>query len=244
MSAPIVDKRASPDNLLFHSHIEICRIMQMLVHEHSPVVTLVGEHHPFKAFMHSLDLAKERFTTTFSANKEANDLLLASAAVEFTATDSHGLLYSFEASSPEEMQSDGQPVIQFAIPRSLLLHNRREHVRVTTPSNLSLRCIADAEGFMPFESHITDVSHDGFGVIIYGQDINLETGAVLKGSRIITPNGDAVTADLELRHIASARLSDGTSVHSAGFRFIQPPGDIAKLIGLFIQDLDKLPKKS
>ncbi|MDH2915426.1 MAG: hypothetical protein PXX77_00970, partial [Gallionella sp.] len=62
MSVPTDNKQARPDNLLFHSHIEICRIMQMLVHEHSAIVALLGEHHPFKAFMHSLDLAKERFT--------------------------------------------------------------------------------------------------------------------------------------------------------------------------------------
>ncbi|MDD4912982.1 MAG: flagellar brake protein [Sideroxydans sp.] len=240
MSTPTNNKKARPDNLLFHSHIEICRILQMLAHERSHIEAAVGEHLSFKAFMLALDLPHARFTTTFSPNKEANSALLNSPdAVEFTATDSQGLLYSFAASSPEETQIDGQPAIHFSLPKALLLHNRREHARFTTSDDLSLRCVADATGFMPFESRITDVSHDGLGVLIYDLDIHLELGSVLKGSRIITPNGDAVIADLELRHITSAQLPDGTTANRAGFRFIQPPSEIAQLIGLFIQNMDK-----
>ena len=232
-------KKTRSDNLLFHSHIEICRILQMLAHEHSHIVAEVGDHLVFKAFLLDLDLSHGRFTTTFSPNKEANSALLTFPdTVEFTATDAQGLLYTFEASSPEETQIDGQPAIHFNLPKTLLLHNRREHVRLGT-DNLSLRCVADAEGFMPFESHVTDVSHDGLGALIYDLGINLEQGVILKGSRIITPKGEAVTADLELRHISTAQLPDGTAVNRAGFRFIKPPREVAKLISLFIQDLDK-----
>lgn len=240
MSTPANNKKARPDNLLFHSHIEICRILQMLAHERSHIEAEVGEHLSFKAFMLALDLPHARFTTSFSPNKEANNALLTFPdAVEFTATDSQGLLYTFEASSPEETKIDGQPAIHFNLPKALLLHNRREHARFTGSDDVSLRCVADAAGFMPFESHVTDVSHDGLGVLIYGVGVHLEPGAVLKGSRIITPNGDAVIADLELRHISSAQLPDGTTAYSAGFRFIQPPSEIAQLISLFIQDMDK-----
>jgi c-di-GMP-binding flagellar brake protein YcgR len=237
---PTDTKKARPNKLLFHSHIEISRILQMLAHEHSHIIAEVGEHLTFKAFLLDLDLTHGRFTITFSSNKEANSALFSiPAAVEFTATDEQGVLYTFEASSPEETKVDGQPAIQFNLPKTLLLHNQREHPRLKTSAELSLRCVADAEGFMPFESHITDVSHDGLGVLIYDLDIHLEVGAVLKDSRIITPKGEAVTADLELRHLTTALLPDGTTVNRAGFHFVQTPSEISKLIGLFIQDLDK-----
>ncbi|MFA6120428.1 MAG: flagellar regulator YcgR PilZN domain-containing protein [Sideroxydans sp.] len=240
MSTATDNKKARPDNLLFHSHIEICRILQMLAHERSHIVAIVGERHVFRAFLLSLDLPHDRFTTTFSANKEANGALLTfPGPVEFTATDTQGLLYSFQATSPEETTLDGQPAIHFDLPKVLLLHNRREHMRIPTAQDLSLRCVADAEGFMPFESQITDVSHDGLGILIYGYDIKLDPGAILKGSRIITPSGGAVTADLELRHISSTQLPDGTMAHRAGFHFTQTPEEMAQLIALFIQDMDK-----
>ncbi len=240
MSALTNNKKASAENLLFQSHIEICRILQMLAHERSRITAEVGEHLSFKAFMLALDLPQARFTTTFSPNKEANRALLNFPdAVEFTATDSQGMLYSFEASTPEEAEIDGQPAIHFSLPKALLLHNRREHARFSNAHDLSLRCVADAAGFMPFESHITDVSHDGLGALIYDLDVHLEPGAVLKGSRIITPTGDAVIADLELRHINRTKMPDGTTVNHAGFRFLQPPSEIAQLLSLFIQDMDK-----
>lgn len=240
MSSPTNAKKVRSDNLLFYSHIEICRILQMLAHERCHITAELGEHRSFKAFMLSLDLPHGHFTTTFSINKEANSALLAFAdAVEFTATDSQGLLYTFEGSSPEETQIDGQPVLLFNLPKSLLLHNRREHVRFPAPDNPALRCIADAAGFMPFESHVTDVSHDGLGMLIYDTGINLEQGAILKGCRIITPKGEAVTADLELRYISTTQLPDGTTAKRAGFRFLQTPSELSQLINLFIQDMDK-----
>jgi len=233
------NKKVRPDNLLFHSHIEISRILQMLAHERCHIEAEVGEHLSFNAFLLALDLPHARFTTTFSPNKEANAALLScSDPLEFTATDSHGLLYSFEASGSEESQIDGQPAIHFNLPKWVLLHNRREQIRFST-ADLSLRCVADAAGFMPFESHITDVSHDGLGVLIYDTSIHLEPGCVLQGSRIITPSGEAVVADLELRHINRIQLADGTSANRAGFRFIQRPDEIADVIACFIQDLDK-----
>jgi c-di-GMP-binding flagellar brake protein YcgR len=240
MSAPTDTKKTRPDNLLFHSHIEICRILQMLVHEHSHIEAEVGGHLSFKAFLLTLDLPHGHFTTTFSPNKEANAALITCPGpVEFTATDSHGLLYSFEAASPEETQIEGQPAIHFNLPKMLLLHNRRGQVRFPAADDLSLRCVADAAGFMPFESHVTDVSHDGLGALIYDANIHLEPGYVLKGSRIITPSGGAITADLELRHINSIQLSDGTTANHAGFRFTRVPAEMSQLIGLFIQDMDK-----
>lgn len=240
MSAPTDTKKTRPDNLLFHSHIEICRILQMLAHEHCHIEAEVGDQLSFKAFILALDLAQNRFATTFSTNKDANSALLAFPdAVEFTAVDSQGLLYTFTAASPEETQIDGQPAIHFSLPKALLLHNRREHARFSNADDISLRCVADAAGFMPFESHITDVSHDGLGVLIYDLGVHLEPGAILKGSRIITPAGDAVTADLELRHITTTQLPDGTTVNRAGFHFLQAPSEISQLIGLFIQNMDK-----
>lgn len=226
--------------MLFHSHTEICRILQMLADEHSHITAEVGKHLSFKAFILALDLPHGRFSTTFSPNKEANNALLNfSGALEFTASDSQGLLYSFEVSSLEETQLNGQHAIYFNLPNALLLHNQREHPRFSTAGDVSLRCVADAEGFMPFESHVTDVSHDGLGALIFDLDIHLEPGAVLKGSRIITPNGDAVIADLQLKHINRIQLLDGTTANRAGFRFMQPPSEITQLITLFIQDMDK-----
>jgi len=242
MSVPVTPaKTPHPGNLLFRSRIEICRILQLLAHEHSTVSATIRNIHPFVSRLLALDPETDHFVVAYCPHKSINSMLLESPSVEFMATNHHDLYFTFEATDPEEVQFEEQPAIQFALPKTLLMHNRREHPRLPLAAETSLRCIADAASVMPFESHITDVSHDGLGCLIYDPDINLDAGASLKGCRIIIPGGDAVVADLELRHIAMTTLSDGTAAHRAGFRFTQKPSDLGKLTDFFIQDLDKRP---
>lgn len=239
MSAPLDTKKARPDNLLFRSHIEMCRLLQVLVQEHCPFQIFLDENRVFKGFLLSIDITHQTFTTTFSVNAEANTQVLKIERVEITATDSQGLHYSFLATSPQELLVNDQPAIQFKLPEWLLLHNRRMHPRISVAADLSLRCIADEGGCIPFESRIVDVSHDGLGCLIYENDITLEQGAVLKGCRIVLPNGGTVTCDMELRYITPLVTPDGQKMHRAGFRFVDSLADISGLLGIYISNLDK-----
>ena len=195
--------------------------------------------HPFSSHIVHVDSETGHFAIAYCAHKQINAMVLKSPSVEFTATDSRGLHFTFEATAPEEARIGEISAIRFDMPKALLMHNRREHPRVFVTGEASLRCIADADGFIPFESHVTDISHDGLGCLIYDPDINLETGNILKGCRVILPNGEAVDADLELRFVAAATLPDGTTANRAGFRFVHQPEKLAKLVNFFIQDLDK-----
>jgi c-di-GMP-binding flagellar brake protein YcgR len=230
---------AKPENLLFRSRIEIARIMQVLVRKRSAVAADVKNGHPFHSRIIAFDPATERFAVAYGPHKQINAMVLDSARVEFTATENPDLYFSFEGTAPEETKIDGEPAIQFTMPGMLYLHNRREHPRTAVSADVSLRCVADESGFIPFESHVTDISHDGMGCLIYDPGVNLEAGTILKGCRIITRDGDAVIADLELRHIGMVALADGSQVCRAGFRFAHKTTEQDKLIGVFIKDLDK-----
>jgi c-di-GMP-binding flagellar brake protein YcgR len=240
MSEPAVPgKKSRPENMLFHSRIEIRRIMHLLALEQSPVSAEIKNGHPFSSHILSVDTHTDHFTIAYSPHKAINAMVLESLFVEFTATDRQDMHFTFDATAPEETLVDDQPAIQFALPKSLLLHNRREFNRKMVNTDLSLRCIADAAGVIPFESHVTDVSHDGLGCLIYDMDVMLEPNTILKGCRIIIPGGDSVEADLELRHITSIALPDGTMAHRAGFRFVEQPDGNSRLVKVFIEDLGK-----
>jgi c-di-GMP-binding flagellar brake protein YcgR len=232
-------KKARPENLLFRSRIEILRILQVLAREHCPITAEIKNGHPFSSSVLAVDADSDHLAVAYSKHKLINAMVFDSASVELTATDRQGLNFTFEATMPEETLVAGEPAIQFALPKALLMHNRREHPRIPASADVALRCVADESGFIPFESHVTDISHDGLGCLIYDPEVILEPGTVLKGCRIITRSGDAVVADLELRHISTITLADGTTAKRGGFRCIQAPGALAPLIGAFIQDLDK-----
>lgn len=232
-------KKSPPENLLFRSHIEICRILRVLMKERSPLKTEVGRGHLFKSRVLAVDESNNRFAIAYCQNKSTNSELLQAPVVGFTASSQHGAHFSFEAAAPKANQLGGDPVIQLDLPQTLLLHNRREHPHLPVQGPVSLRCVSNAFGEQPFEGKITDVSHDGLGCLLYDFRIDLEIGSVLKGNRIVLPDGSSVLADLELRHISNVVLDDGSVAHRAGFRFAKKREALEKLGPLFIQDLGK-----
>lgn len=227
-----------PENALYRSQIEICRMLQLLAGNHGSVHADIGSSKVFISHILLVDLRAGHFVTSFCANKALNSEVLQLTCLRFTANfqDAH---LAFEASNPTEIQFNDQPAIQFALPDALILYHRRECPRIKVPHDFSLRCIADEGGYAPFEARITDISHDGFGGILYGGDINLEPGTLLRACRIVVPGGKNVTADIELRYITAITLADGTSYNRSGFRFIQRPDEIPELVSCFIQDLDR-----
>lgn len=228
-----------PENVLYRSRIEIYRILQALMNERSSLSAEIGNYQQFVSHILSVEPATGHFAVAYCANKSLNRVLFDLPALEFTAgyRDAHLV---FQVSAPSDAQFGGQPALQFAFPQSLILYHRREHPRIPVPADVSLRCVADEEGVISFEARIIDISLDGMGGMLYDSSIMLTAGTMLKGCRIITPGGEAIIADLEVRYVATITLPDGTLAHRAGVRFIQRPEQIEALIGLFVRDLDKV----
>jgi c-di-GMP-binding flagellar brake protein YcgR len=228
---------ALPQNALLESRIEICRLLVALSKNEHSISADVGSHIFITHIMH-VDLRAEHLVVSFCANKALNSLVLESGTLRFTGSylDAH---IAFELGAPTEVQFNGAPAIQYPLPEAVVLYHRRDCPRAHVPPDVSLRCIADEGGVMPFESRITDISHDGFGAFQYAGDINLEPGTILKGCRIMLPGSGSVVADLELRYTLIAIRPDGSAAHRSGFRFLSKPDGLARLVGTFMQDLDK-----
>jgi c-di-GMP-binding flagellar brake protein YcgR len=233
-------KRVSPENALYLSHTEICRILQELSESRIAIIADVGTSWTFVSHILLVDPREDYFVISYCANKLLNSIVLERPALMFSATyqDAH---LAFEVSSPVETRFDGQPALRYALPKTLTYHHRREYPRVRIPAEVSLRCVADAGGVIPFESHIVDISQGGLGIMIYDRDVKLEPETVLKGCRIIMPGGKAIVADVIVRHVTRVHLPDGTVASQAGLRFIQRSEEIAELVGLFIRNLDQPP---
>ncbi len=231
--------KSNPANLLYRSRAEIHRIFLALVKENAQISANMKNDLTFASRLLSADQDTGYIKIAYSASKSLNAMVLESPSVEFTATAVNGVYCSFEGANPEESQFEGQPAIKFAWPKTLLLHNRREHARIPVPADVSLRCIADEKGVIPFESRITDIARNGLGSVIYDPDIHLEDGTILRGCRIVLPSGDAVIADLQLVHATTIALPDGTLARRAGFRFCQPADDAAKVLNHFVEELGK-----
>jgi c-di-GMP-binding flagellar brake protein YcgR len=228
---------ALPQNALLESRIEICRLLVAISASRHSISADVGSHIFITHILH-VDLRAEHLVVSFCANKELNNLVLESDSLRFTGSfmDAH---ISFDLSSPVEVSLNGTPAMQYPLPASVVLYHRRDCPRANVPPEVSLRCIADEGGIMPFESRITDISHDGFGAIQYEGDINLEPGTKLTACRIMLPGSGSVVADLELRYTLIDIRHDGSAAHRSGFRFLSQPEGLNRLVAAFTQDLDK-----
>lgn len=228
---------ALPQNALLESRIEICRLLVAISKAHHSISADVGSHIFITHILH-VDLRDEHLVVSFCANKELNNLVLESGTLHFTGSylDAH---IAFDLGAPTEVQFNDTPAIRYPLPASVVLYHRRDCPRASVPPDVSLRCIADEGGVMPFESRITDISRDGFGAIQYEGDINIAPGTILKGCRIMLPGSGAVVADLELRYTLIAIRPDGSAAHRSGFRFLSQPPGLPALVSTFMQDLDK-----
>lgn len=220
-------------NVQYRTRAEICRILQFLVSDDCPVFAEIGNKQVFESRILSIEPDADSFIVAYSANKSANSVLFGLQSLEFTAKPHKGHLV-FQVANPIDTQFDGKPAIQFTLPQTVVIDHRREQVRVPVPEDASLRCIADEGGIISFEARITDISLAGMGMLLYGADILLEAGTILKGCRIIAPGGKTIVADLEVHNTKTVSSPDGTPVNRAGVRFAQKPEGIEVLVDRFV----------
>ena len=230
---------AHASGVLFRSRIEIGRILEALRRQGATLSAEVGGgERLFLTRVLQVDAARNFFVTEFSDEHPANKEAVTLGSLDFV-TQLEGARIEFEAAQPEDTLYRGKPAIRFAFPLALVRSQRREHPRVPVPSEVSLRCVADSAGIMPFEARIVDISLGGIGGMIYDASIRLPVGSVLKGCKIVIPGHDPVVADVEVRHTASLIQDDGSLAFRSGVRFIEEPKKLQALIDVFIHNLDQ-----
>ena len=231
------NKSTVPKNALYRSRIEICRILQILTRESCPIFSEVGEEQLFVTRILQVNENDRYLVVEYGAEKSINSALFDQPSLKFRASYLGAHLIC-KVAYPLEILVDGKSAIRFGLPRSLILSQRREHTRVVIPPNISLSYTAKDVNGKLFDAKIFDISMDGIGSMICDDNITLQTGTVLKGSRITYPGGIPITVDLIVRNTKVATLSDGTFCTRTGVRFMQRPEEIQALINLFVYDLD------
>lgn len=227
---PTTEKAANTSDHLLRSRIEIKRVLDALVARHQLVTAEIpGSENPFTARILGADAKWGFIIVSAAADESANRGLLARASVTFFSRLGEWHI-EFAAIGPGKVMHEGIPAIRLRYPDILSVQQRRQHDRHEASATVLLRCVADAGGIMPFEARIRDISLGGIGAIFYSADISIAPGTVLVGSLIEVPGLDPVAVDLEIRYSDVVTLPDGSHGHVSGFRFINPPDDLNRLI--------------
>jgi len=228
MSTP--PENAHSSSHLLRSRSKIAPVLEALAARRERVtVELPDQQGLYATQLVRADPAGEFIIIAAAADKALNSALLALSRVTLVAEPDNWHI-EFVGVEPSEVAHDGVAAIRMRYPEILTVQQRRQSERIDTAPALMLRVIADAGGFAPFEAQIKDLSQGGLSVLIYPPDVTIEPGTVLVDSRIEIPGADAVTVDLEVRYSEMVTLEDGSRARCSGFRFVNAPDEIKKLI--------------
>lgn len=229
---------ATSSGVLYRSRMEIARILADLARDNAILSTDVehGESLFLTRILH-VDPGQEFFVVAYGDERAANAALLGKEVVTFLASHPRFRI-EFTASHPVDTLFQGRSAVKMSLPDVLVEQQRRQHRRYPVPADVSLRCVADSAGVVPFEARIADISRGGLGAMVYDAGIQLPPGTILRRSRVIIPGHEAVEVDLEVRYSKPIALPDGTWANRAGVRFVSSEDRIDDLLRVFVTDLD------
>lgn len=221
--------------LMSRSSQEIARVLESLHKLAQPIATTLGRDDLlFRSQLLFVDPDRRYIVIAAAASEAVNAALLAHPRVSFVS-EFGGWHVEFVATDPKRTTLAGRPAIRFRFPEVIVTQQqRRREPRAAVPPVPPLRCVADTQGFAPFEAQIVDISRAGIGSLLYTSDITLEPGTVLKGCRIQHRGTTPVVVDLEVRYSSPVVLADGSHARRSGCVFLNPTKEVMELIESFL----------
>jgi c-di-GMP-binding flagellar brake protein YcgR len=182
----------------------------------------------FRAQLVLIDPRADRIVLSRSPVEAANAAVLSRPRCTFHC-EMAGWHVEFVAAQPRAVTFRRRGLIECRFPELLASNPRRSDDRVRLRPPLPLRVHADAKGIMPFEALILDLGFGGVGFLCYACSITLEPGTVLRGCRIVLPNGAECITDLEVRYTQAITLPNGRRAMRSGCRFLSAVPPLAAL---------------
>ena len=176
----------------------------------------------FESRLLHVDAKGGRIVLARSAVEAANTAVLSRPRCTFHC-EMAGWHVEFVTAEARSVLFQGKGLIQCRFPELLASNPRRQYDRVRVTPPLPLRVQADAAGLMPFDAMILDFGAGGVGFLAYATHITLEPGTVLRGCRIVLPNGEPCVTDLEVRYSQAITLPNGRRAMRSGCLFINAP---------------------
>ena len=222
-----------PAGLMSHGSEEIARVLESIQELAQPITaTLGGDDLPFRSRLLFVDPDRHYITVAAAAGEALNAALLAHPRVSFIS-EFGGRHVEFAAADPQSTTFAAKPAIRLRFPEVLVTFHQRREPRADVIPVPPLRCVADTQGFAPFDAQIVDISRGGIGFLLYASDITLEPGTVLKGCRIQRHDATPIVVDLTVRYSTPVVLDDGSHAHRSGCVFLNPTREVMELIDSF-----------
>lgn len=178
----------------------------------------------------------------FGPNMELNRRALDASRL-FCVTQLEKVKVQFLLRGVSQIEVEGRPAFQAALPESVLRLQRREFYRLTTPIARPLICsipVREVDGSRRYvEAHIADISGGGVGVISLPKDMLIEENMEFPDCRLDLPEVGRITATLKIRSVFEVETRTGGHLRRAGCEFVRLPGPMLTLIQRYILKVER-----
>lgn len=239
---PAADRESAQSRFAVHSRSEILALMRAIMQRKLLVnLDLPGSRHIVVTSVIAVEATANRVILDVARGDALNRELLSGKGAEFI-TQLDGVSISFATGPVSLIDYEKLPALSIAVPASVIRLQRREHFRVTLPIARPVKCIVLAQGNddpEPIQTHIIDVSCGGVALADVAGRLGTVTGRVLERCRLLLPELDPVTTDLEIRNAAQIRRANGSFQTRLGCRFVNLPNDAAAMLQRFIMKIER-----
>ena len=226
---------------LVHSRLEIAAILGALRKAGSMVTAYFGSGNDFVlTCIVAVRLEQDELIADLGSSAAANEHALQAGA--FTCVALHErVTIRFVGNSLRKTRFEGRDVFSMQFPATLLRLQRREAFRVLTPLIRPLKCIVQSQDGAPKPTELTivDISCGGVAILDTCSPSHLEAGILLRGCRILFPDGGEVSADIKVKSTFEITLRNGTKRLRAGCEFVAMPGRDQAQIQRYISKLQR-----
>ncbi|MCA1978966.1 MAG: flagellar brake protein [Thiobacillus sp.] len=236
------DRETLMSRFAVHSRSEILFLLRAIKERKLLVnLDLPGSRQIVVTSVIGFDLPKNQLILDVARGDALNRELMSGKGAEFI-TQLEGVSISFQTGPVSLIDFENLPALCIAIPASLIRLQRREHFRVTLPIARPVKCIIPAQGEgdpEPIHAHIVDIGCGGVAIADSSGQLGTEAGRVLEKCRLLLPELEPVTVDLEIRNTAQVRRPNGTFQTRLGCRFLSLPNDAAAMLQRFIMKIER-----
>ncbi|WP_374348750.1 flagellar regulator YcgR PilZN domain-containing protein [Chitinimonas sp.] len=236
VQATPVDKKSGssqPNGVVLRDAAIISAVLDEIAREHCPLVShLHGRTLLFATHLLTHSAERGEIALSVCDNPAANQAALASDTLVLHSRIERGQL---EIPLAKLSMQDGQ--LRSRYPEYLVLRQRRGQQRLKPLPERPLQCVADEDGVLSFDAVVVDLSVSGLGALIYGDEIRLSPGTLLKGCRIAHAGGTVSGLDIEVLYADPVELPDGRKACRAGCRFVGMNAALSTLLQQLVAEL-------
>jgi len=205
------------------------------------MLTVFSNHGKTFILTRLLEVDQRNGTLTFDwgGDAEANRQLLNSDRQVFVCAP-EGVKTQFSAGRVQQVNYEGKPAFEVALPDEVIKLQRREFFRVPTRVSTPVECQIPAHASGPVVLPLFDISLGGVGLWLPDtSDAGYEIGTIFSGCQIDLKPLGVLVIDLEVRHHQPVLQRNGKQVLRLGCAFVGLSNATESLVQRFVAQLDR-----